>query len=79
MAEDVNYRYQIFCQENQFDSSVFYRISPHEKPQFDLKTVMLMATKLELTYILTFRSHESTVTVKFDRDFLVNFVEKCLM
>ena len=37
----------IFCQEKQFDSSVIYHLSPHGIPQLDLKTIMLMASKLE--------------------------------
>ncbi len=45
--ENVTYRHHFFCQEKQFDSSVIYHIRPHEIPQLDLKTIILMASKLE--------------------------------
>ena len=36
-----------------------------------------MGSKLEWMYFFVFRIHKSTVTVKFDNDFLMNFVDVC--
>ncbi len=36
-----------FCQEKQFDSSVLHHTNSHETPQFSLKIIVLMASKLE--------------------------------